>query len=69
MIAHQPVYHMLQGPLGVQGQAACACGWQQDLEDCGSPLRAYLGYADHLREDAVAHSRRTNSTEHDRSAA
>lgn len=69
MIVHQPVYHTLQGPVSVQVQAACTCGWQQDLEDCGSQLRAYLGYADHLREEAVADSRRINSTEYDRSAA
>ncbi|MFI2616644.1 hypothetical protein [Streptomyces sp. NPDC018584] len=57
---HQAVYRDLQGPLSVQVQATCPpCGWEQDLEDCGSQLRAYLSYADHLREEAVADSRRT----------
>ncbi len=69
-IGHQPVYLTLQGSLSVQVQATCpTCEWVQDLEDCGSQLRAYLSYADHLREEAVATSRCTTSDEPDRRSA
>ncbi|MDJ0463102.1 hypothetical protein [Streptomyces sp. H27-C3] len=69
---HQSAYHELVGPLSKQVRATCTCGWEQDLVDCGSQLRAYLLYADHLREEAVADSQRAasnNSTQHDRRAA
>ncbi|GHB52164.1 hypothetical protein GCM10010331_44690 [Streptomyces xanthochromogenes] len=54
-----------------QIQATCSCGWAQEPIDCGSQLRSYLIYADHLREDAVERSRRdaVSYDQHDRRAA
>lgn len=72
MSLHQPSYDIHHSRGGKHVQARCGCGWSQEAEDCGSQLRAYLAYADHLREVAVADSYEvghTFSTADDRRAA